>query len=125
MANTSLLKKTLNIGIALVWLVNGLYCKLLNFVPRHEAIVIRIMGEDIGPILTSCIGLAEIVMALWILGKYKSKLNAIVQISIVGIMNIIEYTLAPDLLFWGRWNLAFAMGFMFLVYWKEFLLKED
>jgi DoxX-like family len=125
MTNSYLLKNTLNIGIALVWLVNGLYCKLLNFVPRHEAIVIRIMGEDIGPILTRSIGLAEIVMAIWILSKYKSKLNAIVQISIVGIMNIIEFTLASDLLLWGRWNLIFAIGFMFLVYWKEILLKED
>jgi len=30
--------------IALIWLINGLFCKLLNFVPRHEEIVKRILG---------------------------------------------------------------------------------
>ena len=37
--------------ISLVWLVNGLYCKVLNFVPRHQLIVARILGEDFARIL--------------------------------------------------------------------------
>lgn len=33
--------------IALVWLVNGLWCKVLGHVPRHEAIVARVLSENL------------------------------------------------------------------------------
>jgi len=33
--------------IAAVWLVNGLFCKVLHLTPRHERIVARILGEGI------------------------------------------------------------------------------
>ena len=39
-----LVNTILTIPISLVWLFNGLFCKLLDFVPRHEAIVARIPG---------------------------------------------------------------------------------
>lgn len=52
--------------IALVWFINGFYCKILNQVPRHQEIVARILGEDYAPILTKLIGVAEIVMAVWL-----------------------------------------------------------
>lgn len=32
--------------IALVWLVNGLFCKVLNLVPRHQEIIGEILGND-------------------------------------------------------------------------------
>ena len=32
--------------IAGVWLVFGLYCKVLNQVPRHEEIVAQILGTE-------------------------------------------------------------------------------
>jgi hypothetical protein len=35
----------LNWCIAIVWLINGLFCKVLHFVPRHELIVGRIPGD--------------------------------------------------------------------------------
>ena len=31
--------------IAAVWLANGLFCKVLNLVPRHQQIVARILGK--------------------------------------------------------------------------------
>ncbi|MBL9170823.1 MAG: hypothetical protein JNN07_24030 [Verrucomicrobiales bacterium] len=48
-----------------VWLVNGMYCKVLDGVPRHRWIVARILGEDHSLFLTRLIGIAEIAMAVW------------------------------------------------------------
>ena len=106
--------------IAGVWLVNGLFCKLLNLVPRHELIVARILGTGYSRELTVLIGAAELGMAIWILSKIKSGLNSILQIAVVGTMNIIEFFLAPDLLLWGRFNILFAFLFIILIYYNEF-----
>ena len=121
--NPDLLYRFLKISLALVWLVNGLYAKVLQQVPRHQQIVAEILGEAYAPELTILIGLSEILMAIWILWGIYSRLNAIVQISIVLLMNIMEFALVPDLLLWGRWNLAFAVAFCFIVYLYEFQLK--
>jgi hypothetical protein len=96
--------KILTYCIATVWLANGLLCKVLNLVPRHQQIVARILGSDYSQPLTLLIGLAEIVMAIWILTKFKSKFNAIAQMTVVAPMNIIEFIVVPDLLLWGRLN---------------------
>jgi len=110
--------------IAAVWLINGLYCKLLNLVPRHQEIVARILGGSHAGILTKLIGLSEILMAVWILSRIKSRLNAIFQILIVAVMNSIEFILAPDLLLWGKANAIFAFLFIILVYFNEFRLNK-
>ena len=106
--------------IAAVWLVNGLYCKVLNAVPRHEAIVARILGDEYAPFFTKAIGCSEIVMAIWVLSRYKSRLNAVTQMLIVGVMNVLEFVLVPDLLLWGHLNAVFALAFIAVVYWYEF-----
>jgi hypothetical protein len=114
----------LTILIATVWLANGLLCKVLNLVPRHEQIVARILGDDHSRTLTILIGLSEIVMTIWVLTKYKSKLNAIAQMTVVATMNILEFILVPDLLLWGRLNSVFALLFIGLVYYNEFVLNK-
>jgi len=116
--------KILTYCIATVWFANGLFCKMLNLVPRHEQIVARILGNDYSRPLTLLIGLAEIVMAIWILIKFKSKLNAIAQMTVVATMNIIEFTVVPDLLLWGRLNMVVAFMFVGLVYYNEFVLNK-
>lgn len=108
--------RVLTILIAGVWLVNGLYCKVLNGVPRHQQIVAEILGEAHAGQLTVAIGLAEIGMALWVLSGRWVRLNTVVQIAVVLIMNLLEFLLVPDLLLWGRWNLFFALLFAALVY---------
>ena len=110
--------------IAAIWIANGLFCKVLNLVPRHEEIVARILGNDYSRLLTILIGLAEIVMAIWILTKFKSKLNAIFQMVVVATMNIIEFIAVPDLLLWGKLNIIFAFLFIGLVYYNEFVLNK-
>ena len=105
-------------------MANGLFCKVLNLVPRHEKIVARILGGDYSRPLTILIGFSEIMMAIWILSGYKTKLNAMVQIIIVASMNTLEFMLAPDLLLWGKFNSLFAFLLILVVYFNEFYLNK-
>ena len=120
--------KQINIAItyciAAVWLVNGLFCKVLNLVPRHQQIVAAILGSNHAGLLTKGIGLAETAMAVWIVSGIKTKLNALTQIIIIGFMNALEFILAPGLLLWGRFNVVFAALFMFLIYYNQFILQK-
>jgi hypothetical protein len=116
--------KILTYLIASVWLVNGLFCKVLNLVPRHEQIVANILCHDFARSLTVLIGLSEIVMAGWIVTGQWKRLNAITQISIVATMNVLEFILVPHLLLWGRFNALFATVFIGLVYCHGFILNR-
>jgi uncharacterized membrane protein YphA (DoxX/SURF4 family) len=116
--------KILTYCIATVWIANGLFCKVLNLVPRHEQIVARILGDDHSRLLTILIGLSEINMAVWILSAYKTKLNAIAQIAVVATMNTLEFILVPDLLLWGKLNSLFAFIFILVVHYNEFYLNK-
>ena len=115
----------LTVAITLVWLINGLFCKVLNYVPRHRMIVARILGETHATILTTAIGLSEILMALWIASGIKSRWCALVQMCVVALMNILEFILVPDLLLFGRFNAVFATVFILVVYINEFVLHND
>jgi len=117
--------KILTFLIVTVWLTNGLICKVLNLVPRHEQIVARILGGAYSRNLTVLIGFSEIIMAIWILTKFKPKFNAIIQMTIVATMNILEFIFVPDLLLWGRLNSVFALLFIGLVYYNEFVLHKN
>ncbi len=116
--------QSINYFIAAVWLINGLYCKLLSLVPRHEEIVARILGEEHSRILTAVIGISEIIMAVWIVSGIKRKLNVILQMIVIAVMNIIEFILAPDLLLWEHYNSLFAFLFIVLIYTNEFLIRQ-
>ena len=115
---------TINYFIATVWIINGLICKVMNLVPRHQQIVSRILGEDHSRLLTLLIGLSEILMAVWILSGVYSRLNVISQIVIIAIMNTLEFILVPDLLLWGKANALFALLFIFIIYYNEFHLNQ-
>ncbi len=106
--------------IALVWLINGLYCKALGFVPRHEQIVARILGESQAPVITRLIGILEILMAVWIWSRIKPRLCAVAQAIVIAVMNIIEFALAPDLLLFGRINAIVALCFIAVILLNEF-----
>jgi hypothetical protein len=88
--------------IATVWLVNGLFCKVLNLVPRHREIVSRILGPEHAGLFTVLIGISEIIMAAWILSRAWSKINAITQVIVIAAMNTLEFLLVPDLLLLGK-----------------------
>ncbi len=110
--------------IALVWLVNGLYCKVLQGVPRHEQIVAAILGKTYAHELTLLIGYLEIGMAIWVISRIKPRWCGIVQIAVVLLMNLLEFSLVPELLLFGRFNLLVACVFAYLVYWHTFVLTR-
>jgi uncharacterized membrane protein YphA (DoxX/SURF4 family) len=119
-----LLTITLTILIALVWLINGLFCKLLSFVPRHQLIVARILGSTHAKTFTIIIGVLETGMCCWILSGFWPVTCAWFQILVVAVMNIIEFLLARDLLLFGKINAVIAGFFIFLVYFNTFLLPN-
>ena len=105
--------------IAAVWLINGLLCKLLLLVPRHAAIVARILGPAHAGALTRLIGLGEIGIGLWVLSGRKPRWCAGTQIALILTMNVLEALLAPDLLLWGRANAVFSALFCLLIYFHR------
>lgn len=111
--------------LAIVWLANGLLCKILGFTPRHREIVAEILGYEHASFLTTLIGAAEVGMAIWLLLKIYTRLNAITQITVVFLMNILEFFLVPELLLWGHFNAVYALIFGILVYYWEFRLKPQ
>jgi hypothetical protein len=119
------LHKVFPVLIASVWLINGLVCKILQLVPRHQRIVARILGQTYAPQLTQLIGVGEVLLALWILSGKWSRLCAWTQIGLVALMNGIECMLAPDLLLFGRLNALFALLFIGLVYGNQFILSAQ
>ncbi len=88
----------LTIATALVWLVFGLWFKVLGMVPRHRLIVAAAMGEAAGGPITVLIGAAETAMAFWILSGIYPRACAALQTIAIATMNAMELTVARDLL---------------------------
>lgn len=107
-------------ALALIWVINGLFCKVLGLVPRHEQIVSVILGAEHAHVLTVCIGLAEVAMAIWILSGWRYRLCATLQITVIAGMNIIEFLSVPELLLWGRANAIFAIMLILLIHQSAF-----
>ena len=120
----SVIDNFLNYIIALVWLINGLFCKILNIVPRHQLIVSHILGRGHAAFFTKVIGALEVMMAIWVISKIAARLCTVTQIVLVAVMNIIEFFAVPDLLLFHHINIIVATGFIILLYWKEFMLKK-
>jgi len=70
------------------------------------------------------IGISEIIMAIWILSGVWTRMNAITQIIVIGVMNTLEFILVPDLLLWGRANAFFAFLFILIIWYNEFYLNK-
>ncbi len=117
-------QKALSYLIAMVWMANGFYCKVLNLVPRHQEIVARILGDAHAQLFTFLIGLSETAMAFWILIGIWTRLNAITQIVVIATMNVLEFVLVPDLLLWGKGNAVLAFLFTLFIYFNEFGLRK-
>lgn len=123
-SSTNLIKQSLTIFIALVWFINGMYCKLLNFIPRHQAIVARILGEDHAAILTRMIGLCEIFMAVWVVSGIRSRWCTLTQVLLIASMNLIEFFLAPDLLLFGKGNVILAALLISIILINEYAVNK-
>ena len=86
----------LRIATASVWILFGLVFKVLNVVPRHEAIVATILGSAVAGPVTLLIGFAEMVMGLWILSRWRPRSCAAAQTIAIVTMNALELSLARD-----------------------------
>jgi hypothetical protein len=122
--NRLTIHRAINYSIAGIWIINGFVCKILNLVPRHQQIISSILGAQHSRLLTTLIGIAEMIMAVWILSRFQTKLNAIVQILVITTMNVLEFILVPELLLWGKFNSIFAAMLVLTIYINEFVLQE-
>ncbi len=88
--------------VAAVWLVHGLYNKLLGGSPRHLAIVQATPGLDgaAGEQALAAIGMLEVAIAVWVLSAWAPRLCAAAQTIALLSMNGVELTFARDLLLW-------------------------
>jgi len=113
----------INLAIALVWFINGFFCKVLNLVPRHQQIVSTILDTAYSRELTRSIGYLEIGLSICIAAQIKTKYLAIFQISIILLMNSLEFIYCPEHLLWGKFNLIFALLLCVVIGINEYLLK--
>ncbi|MEA2710390.1 MAG: hypothetical protein QOF78_2991 [Phycisphaerales bacterium] len=88
--------------VASVWLYHGLVNKLLHAEPRHLRIVQSVPGFDgtTGERVLIAIGVAEVLIAIWILSGVRARTCALVQTVALLAMNATELTFARGHLLW-------------------------
>jgi hypothetical protein len=87
--------------VAIVWLYEGLWCKLLSGCPSHAAIV-RSLPPPLGSFadaLLAAVGAAEVALACWILSGWKARVAFWAQALLLALMN-------GGGLVWGRAAIA-------------------
>ena len=106
-----------------VWFFNGLVCKVLGLVPRHQESVGKILGDEHAVAITRAIGFGEVALAIAIWFGLRPRWLAAAQIALVLAMNIMEFILAPNLLLWGRMNSIYALLFALVIFVNEWVIK--
>src|SRR5687768_3565290 len=88
--------------VASVWLVHGLYNKLLGGSARHLAIVQSVPGLEgsTGEAVLTAVGFGEVALAVWIVSARAPLVCATVQTIVLLTMNAVELTFARHLLLW-------------------------
>ena len=98
----------IRLPIALVWVYEGLWCKVLGRLPHHQAIVEAVPfvpAWAAHPLLT-ILGIAECGLALWVLAGWLPRWAAFAQISLLVGMNSCG-------LIWGRQFIPDPAGLVF------------
>lgn len=110
--------RTLRLSVASVWLVHGLYNKLLGGSPRHLAIVQSVPGlaGAAGVRMVTAVGLFEVAIALWILSGRWARRCAATQTAALLSMNVVELTFARHLLLWPAGLLPLNLTFLALAW---------
>lgn len=91
------------LAVAVVWLYNGAWCKLLRRCPSHVAILTASFGETAGTAALVVLGALETGLAFWVLSRRAPRLAAAVQTGLLVAMN------AGGLL-WGAESIAEPVG---------------
>jgi SAM-dependent methyltransferase len=89
------------LAVALVWLYQGLWCKLLGRCPGHRAIVAAVPGlaGRAGTVVLLGLGAVEVGLAVWVLSGWRPRLAALAQTLLLVGMN-------GGGLLWGRAHIA-------------------
>lgn len=76
-------------SIAMVWLYEGLWCKLLGGVPRHADVIAAapFIGPGAARAALITLGLAECGIAAWVLSGQRMRQAALVQTALLVAMN--------------------------------------
>ncbi len=99
-----------------VWIFHGLYSKLLRGIPRHRAIVARVLGERYADAATKLIGVGEIAIGLWVFSGWQRLPCAALQTVALVSMNVLEIALAADLLISAVGMVALNAGFLSVIW---------
>jgi hypothetical protein len=94
-------------AIALVWLYQGLWCKLLNRAPNHQKIVATVpflSGSQAREALIA-LGSLECVLAAWVLSGFRMQEAALTQTLLLGFMNTAG-------LLWARSHIPDPVGML-------------
>jgi hypothetical protein len=104
--------------VAAVWLVHGLYNKLLGGSARHLAIVQSVPGlaGPAGERMLTAIGIGEVAIALWVLSGWRPRLCAATQTVALLSMNVVELTYARPLLLWPAGLVPVNLAFLTLAW---------
>src|SRR5215831_9195938 len=88
--------------VAGVWLIHGVYNKLLGGSPRHLAIVQSVPGlaGAAGARVLVAVGVFEAGIAVWVLSRRTPRLCAAIQTIALLTMNLVELSYARPLLLW-------------------------
>jgi hypothetical protein len=78
------------LAIALVWLYQGLWCKVLSSNPHHLSIIsaVPLIGVSAGRTVMVLLGLIECGIGVWVLTGARMRSAAIVQTLLVAAMNV-------------------------------------
>lgn len=81
--------KLIRLAIALVWVYQGLWSKVLGGNPRHEAVIATVpfIGSAGGHITLVVLGLFECGIAVWVLSGRWMRTAAFVQTVLLAAMN--------------------------------------
>jgi len=79
----------IRVAIALVWLYEGVWCKLLNRMPHQVEVVAAhpMFSERSALLVLRAIGLLEVLLALWVLSGWEPVWAALTQTVILAGMN--------------------------------------
>lgn len=108
-------QKVVRLSIALVWLYQGLWCKVLAGAPHHFAIVAAVpfIGPNAGRVALVLLGLVECGLGIWVLTGRQLRNAAVTQTVLLAAMNsggaIWAWRLIPDPAAMILQNFAFVL----------------
>lgn len=108
-------QKLIRTSIALVWLYQGLWCKVLGGAAHHQAVVsaVPFIGPAASRAVVIALGLMECGIAAWVLSGWQLRKAAVAQTVLLAAMNggglIWAWRLLPDPAGMVLQNFAFVL----------------